>query len=98
MSPQYLIDLVGATSGAFIVFTDSQNRLLTHPLPPLKKGTFGVMRFLKRGGCGRGRVRPKRPKIDREYHSGKGKLKISVHGYALESKKSRELPVRIALV
>jgi hypothetical protein len=32
----------------------------------------------------------KRPKIEHEYHSGKDKLKISVHGYALKSKKTRD--------
>jgi hypothetical protein len=32
----------------------------------------------------------KTPKIEHEYHSGKDKLKISVHGYALKSKKTRD--------
>ena len=30
----------------------------------------------------------KKPKIDHEYHAGKDKLKITIHGYAL-SKKAR---------
>lgn len=31
----------------------------------------------------------KQPKIDHEYHAGKDKLRITIHGYSLKSKKTR---------
>jgi hypothetical protein len=32
----------------------------------------------------------KKPKIDHEYHAGKDKMKITIHGYSLKSKKTRD--------
>jgi hypothetical protein len=32
----------------------------------------------------------KKPKLDHEYHAGKDKLKITIQGYALTSKASRD--------
>jgi hypothetical protein len=36
---------------------------------------------------------PKEPKIDHEYHAGKGKMTITLHGYSLR-KKSRDAIVK----
>jgi hypothetical protein len=36
----------------------------------------------------------KKPEIQHEYHAGKDKLKISIQGYALESKKTRDKIMR----
>jgi hypothetical protein len=32
----------------------------------------------------------KKPKIDHEYHAGKDRMKITIHGYSLKSKKTRD--------
>jgi hypothetical protein len=32
----------------------------------------------------------KEPKIDHDYHAGKDKLTITIHGYSLKSKKTRD--------
>jgi hypothetical protein len=32
----------------------------------------------------------KEPKIDHDYHAGKDKLTIAIHGYSLKSKKTRD--------
>lgn len=36
----------------------------------------------------------KKPKIEHEYHAGKDKLKITIHGYSLKSKNSRDAIVK----
>lgn len=40
----------------------------------------------------------KKPKIDHEYHAGKDKLKITIHGYSLKSKKVRSEIVKKVMV